>query len=426
MRHAGHRAAARFVRDVVTLGSCLCGLWVARAFADSPQSSAPQQVQQEPIVLLADYENDYFRKNRIALPNVRLALVEDRRGGKPEALGGSPAASVALGESVTTYLRRAFKIMVPPAATTATIPISVAIERFEIVHQEKPQAECLEARLAIARLDSTGAVDLGWVQASESETWILSPDGARQSALYRGTAALAQGLANRELGLAPGGPRRDAGAGRPTVAATYVNPNPAVSFGGPYMVYQGFTSSTMDETFGELLGVGLEGTFWLSGGSGIRLGSHYTWGSGTAPTLDPAWQYQQAEVEIGAVAFEVSYLHRLLRDAQAHRWFPYAGLGIGFLVGSEKTRVKASYDTGTEFGSYESEVTNWRSSFNAHALLGTRVSISTHIAALIEGRWTQAGDGSQSTVDPVVDQLVRRPDFNFTGWGVRFAMLVRD
>lgn len=391
-------------------------------------------------LLPVDYDNKYFRTTHIDLPNVRLVRVEDRRGGRPEVLGSIQAGGVAmplvLADSVAVFLQHSFEIMLGKRIAVplaGEMPIALGIEQFEIVPSKNPQCARLDARLAVTRLDGAAPAELGWIQAAECESWVFSEEGARATALYRSTAALAQGLADAQLALAGGAAAPTAApTGRPTVKAVYVSPTRPVSYGGGYGGYVGFAPGSMHDAFGGFVWAGGESRIWFHGGSGVSLACGLLGDKGPVQTLQTDLQYEFADVSILALAFEASYLLRFRRGSERPAWFPYLGIGGDWYIGSEKINVRIT----DGFDYFEAEETTWRSSVAAHALAGAEFAVTRRGVVVLEARWTQGGNGWSShgtpepgSIEEMADQifhyLVRPTDFNFTGWGARLLLNVR-
>lgn len=341
---------------------------------------------------------------------------------------------------VADFVKRSFEAMLAAGAPSAQpLRLALGVEVLDLYHRKKflnmGGKVTFEGRISVAVLTDSGRIDVGWLQNINDDDYDFDSEGAMRKVLYRGLAAMALGLARGELRLprAPATPD-SAGVGIPSRQTASVDWGQMKSaqtngwhlFSLRYS-YSGLTSCSMQGTYGHLSGVFCDPVYNVpERGLGFHMGIGYAWASGTPAIRVSPGLSTSGSIRMWEVPLEGGILYRLAPGFRSRDWRPYARLGAGFLLGSERTSFRV-----TGPGSLaEGEVTAVVSAAQAHAGLGTMVRLSSELLALVELRWTPIGTGSRSnlTDEPlpsIVDELLVRPDLRHTSWDISIGIVGR-
>jgi hypothetical protein len=432
--------SSRFRFPVATVIGLL-GIWVLGPMAGDACIAADSG-----RVITPDYSNSFFDKAKMAVPHLKIVLVEDQRGGDHRALGttvsttGDNRVPLSLSEPLSDFVRRGFNMMLGGAETTAKpVEVEVIIQKFEANFEkaflEKPKCLLL-ARVELRIPSDSGAVTLGWLENLQQRQASSGVLDCQEVSIYLAVAAFAQALQQERLPLSEVAARIRAG--------TPVNWEPItvrVEYREPWLigaefpwgsraVYQVFEASDMKDSYDHMFCTMAEGVGWLKGRAGFRLEVGFLSRSGLPRPKNPKWNIEKSELSMFAIPIHGTFLYRLRSGETPHLLSPYVGLGGGVYVGLENLEAKADYG-GSEFEGHSRAI---RASGAVHALIGVEVvRIVGPVSGVAEIRWTQAGDGS--TTDFVPDDereeyndtlfdTVRRSSFNFTGWSVEMGVRV--
>jgi hypothetical protein len=164
---------------------------------------------------------------------------------------------------------------------------------------------------------------------------------------------------------------------------------------------------------------------WGHHGASIELG--YLYRDGEPILLPSEWRVTSTSLSMWAVPFSVNYRYYFAPYDRARRLTPYAGIGLGAIVGGEKIGARGT----TLLKEWDGWVWGARGSMIGNFFLGTRVTAWKGLDAVVEARWIQGGRGWSADLDdteekPTFDEylyrLVERPRFDFTGWSVSIGL----
>jgi hypothetical protein len=197
---------------------------------------------------------------------------------------------------------------------------------------------------------------------------------------------------------------------------------------GLRLVYHGFTTSDMKDSYDHCFCIMAEGVGWLRGRAGFRLEAGFLLGSGLPRPGNPKWYIEESELSMFAIPIGGTILYRVRKGEPPHVVSPYVGVGGGVYLGVEKLAAKAS--DGWE--SFEAHSRAFRACGAVHAVLGVELrQAQGRYSGVLELRWTKTGDGSTADLLPEEERkefeetlfdAVRRSSFNFTGWSVEVGM----
>jgi len=411
-------------------------------------------------VITGDLSNSYYRKAHSPLAHVRIEDVKDLRGlADAEALtmsevrgSSEKGRSCFLAEPVAGFVKRSFEsVLGSDVPSKRAVRVELGIEVLDLRYRKKflgwlvGENGCatFEGRFRVTALTDSGRVEAGWIQTTNKvdvELWKVG--SAISESFHKGLATLALGLAQGKVRLPSTEVASDGTDATPATHQTAEVEWGAVRaaqtntwrLGGVGFSYQGLTSSSMKDVYGNL--VCLRGDLLVvpdRGRLGYYAGLGYLLGSGTAAVRPGGPSDLSADIDLKGAGLDGGVLLRLPLGRTSARWRLFTRVGLGLFGAEERTQVAVPPDLAPLVGLRERfEVTEFVASFQAHAALGTAVRVASETFGLAEIRWAQSGPSGRGPSTGAQNEIAERdfalsslgmPNNDLTSWQIYLGLM---
>ncbi len=408
------------------------------------------------VVVIPDYDNDHYRSGELKRPDVEVVKTIDARHSSPNLVG---TASVGmfnskvpylLSEPVSEFITKSINTMLDADPQTERIcPVTVRIDAFTVSEStgfgESGLADCQLSFSFPVNADSTSAIGTGAVKKSKSYMDVTS---SLEGLLYKCVADCTNQFLVDSYDPAPSHllvARSDTTSAvdddlraesslvlsrSPSSAESpYLQDPSTYSWKGLAFLYHHFTTEDMQDAYGHGFGLTFMRLQNLNRNLCLGFEMGVLWASGT-PVEKPTsnWTVDSSNLFSLSVPINISLMYPPARGFRESSFRPYAGIGVGGILGLERMEADLSgYGTWVEIhhGVFQS-------AWTGEVILGSEFGqgaacLFAEIRLLLSGRSNISGglsDEEQEEADQTLYDALIRPEGRMTGGqillGLRF------
>jgi hypothetical protein len=191
--------------------------------------------------------------------------------------------------------------------------------------------------------------------------------------------------------------------------------------------YLSFANESMKETYEDCLFFTFEGVAWVKPQLGLSIEVGYMTAEGTPLRPPSTWELLNSWAKLTAMPIGVNALYRFTKGSPAEPITPYVGIGPTLWIGGERLYANASRMYHGINEAFEANLLAVNIFGGGQALCGSTFRLGGNIRGVLEIRYSLTSSGGladvvdaedEGLIEPALYSVVKRSDFEFSGWRV--------